>query len=67
MKTTMAVRIELGTFSKHEPESRLESMYSELREFCAELDNQYGGAGYVKINVARKDGEIFRKATEDER
>ena len=64
MKTTMNVHIVLGTFSKHEPDGRLKSMYSELREFCANLDKEYGGAGYVKIGVARKDGEIFRKAKE---
>ena len=66
MKHTIAVRIELGTLSNSPSnETCLESMYNELREFCANLDNEYGGAGYVKINIAHENGKAIRKAKEN--
>ena len=61
MKHTIEVRIELGSFSTSEPEGRLRSMYGELRGFCAKLDHEYGGTGYVTISIAHKNGEAITK------
>ena len=57
-------KVTMGTFSKGENKRLLESMYEDLRKACADIDNDYGGAGFVALRIAKENGKTIRKSGE---